>query len=126
MCPNVNILVVDDEEIMRKLFTDILQDEGYKVTTVCNGKEAEDIVKNTFFDIAFVDIHMPIMDGIKTLRLLRDITPKTNIVMMDSMPDYLLKDIRKEGAITCIHKPFHITEIKSVVNEIINKGEANG
>jgi len=35
---NINILVVDDEEVMRKLFTDILQDEGYKVTTVCNGK----------------------------------------------------------------------------------------
>jgi CheY-like chemotaxis protein len=123
---NINILVVDDEEVMRKLFTDILQDEGYKVTTVCNGKEAQDIVQSALFDIAFVDIHMPIMDGIKTLRILREITPKTHVVMMDSMPDYLLAEIKKEGAITCIHKPFHITEIKSVVNEIINKGEANG
>jgi hypothetical protein len=41
--------------------------------------------------------------------------------MMDSMPNYLLEEFRKEGAVTCIHKPFGIKEVKSVVGEIINK-----
>jgi CheY-like chemotaxis protein len=121
MQSNVNIIVVDDEEIMRNLFTDILREEGHKVLTVTNGKEAVDKVKTEFFDIAFVDVHMPIMDGIKTLHHLREISPKTAIVMMDSMPNYLLEEFRKEGAVTCIHKPFSIKEVKSVVGEIINK-----
>ena len=45
MPKELKILVVDDEEVMRNLFTDILRDEGYEVTTVCNGKEAEEIAK---------------------------------------------------------------------------------
>jgi len=123
---NINILIVDDEEIMRNLFTDILQDEGYKVTTVVNGKEAEDRVQGEFFDIAFIDVHMPVIDGIKTMYILKKITPKTAIVMMDSMPRDMLQEFKKEGAVTCIHKPFDIKEIRSVVCEIMKKGEPNG
>ena len=121
MQANINILIVDDEEVMRNLFTDILQEEGHRVITVANGKEAVDKVKLESFDIAFVDVHMPVMDGIKTLRYLREITPKTTIVMMDSMPGYVLNEFKKEGAVTCIHKPFDIKEVRSVVDEIIKK-----
>lgn len=121
MQANIKILVVDDEEIMRSLFTDILQDEGYNVAVVANGKEAEERVRQEFFDIAFLDVHMPVMDGIKTLHLLREITPKTAIVMMDSMPSFVLEDTKKQGAVSCIHKPFDIKEVRSVVSQIINK-----
>jgi DNA-binding response OmpR family regulator len=41
--------------------------------------------------------------------------------MMDSMPGYALDAFRKEGAVTCIHKPFNIKEVRSVVDEIIKK-----
>ena len=71
MKKDIKVLVVDDEEIMRSLFTDILQDEGYSVTTVANGMEAQERVKVEFFDIAFIDVHMPVMDGIKTLHVLK-------------------------------------------------------
>ncbi|MFC1646337.1 response regulator [Candidatus Omnitrophota bacterium] len=117
----INVLVVDDEEIMRNLFTDILQDEGHKVTTVTNGIEALEIVKSQSFDIAFIDVHMPVMDGVKTLQVLREIVPRVAIVMMDSMPSGVLKRFRAEGVVTCIHKPFGIDEVRSVVKEIINR-----
>ena len=125
---DIKILVVDDEEIMRALFTDILTDQGYHVTTVCNGKEAEELVKNASFDIAFVDVHMPVMDGFSTLRMLMKKCPKTYIVMADSMPTYLVEELKKEGAVTCIHKPFHIQEVKSIVSQILEKKlkEENG
>jgi CheY-like chemotaxis protein len=118
--------VVDDEEIMRNLFTDILEDEGYKVTTVSDGKKAQDKVKEEFFDIAFVDVHMPVIDGIKTIRILKEITPKTAIVMTDSLPDYMLKGVKKEGAIACIHKPFDIREVRSIIIEIMERSRENG
>jgi len=119
MQKNIKILVVDDEEVMRSLFTDILQDEGYNVTTVHNGKEALDKVKTEFFDIAFIDVHMPVMDGIKTLQALKEITPKTASVMMDSMPSYVLDESKKQGAVACIGKPFDIREVRSIINGII-------
>jgi CheY-like chemotaxis protein len=92
------------------------------VATVCNGREAQAKAKEAFFDIAFVDVHMPVMDGIKTLKMLRENSPQTTVVMMDSMPGYALDAFRKEGAVTCIHKPFNIKEVRSVVDEIIKKG----
>lgn len=122
MKEDVNILIVDDEEIMRSLFTDILQEEGYKVTVVANGKEAVDKVKETHFELVFIDMHMPVMDGVQTLHAIKEISPKTAIVTMDSMPGYVLEESKKQGALTCIHKPFDIKEVRSVVSEIINKG----
>ena len=118
MASSINVLVVDDEEIMRNLFYDILKDEGYNVTTMSNGQEAGDMAREQFFDIAFLDVHMPIMDGIKTLNLFREITPKTAVVMMDSMPEFVEEDPRKKGAVACIKKPFNIDEIKDIVDRI--------
>ena len=126
MKKDIKILVVDDEEIMRNLFTDILQEEGYKVTTVHNGKEAQEKIKQGPFDIVFVDVHMPVMDGLKTLYMLREATPNTAIVMMDSMPQYVLEEFQKQGAVTCIHKPFDIRGVRKVVHEILKKGGADG
>ena len=116
---DIKILVVDDEEIMRDLFTDILQDRGYRVTTVTNGKEAEDKVRDTFFPIAFIDIHMPVMNGLQAMLAVKEISPKTAVVMMDSFPDVLLEKTQKEGAITCIHKPFDIKEVIEVIGQIL-------
>jgi two-component system response regulator (stage 0 sporulation protein F) len=125
MKKDIKILVVDDEEIMRDLFTDILQDEGYSVTTVANGKEAQERAKAEFFDIAFVDVHMPVMDGLATLYALRELSPNTVIVMTDSMPGYMVEEAKKEGAVTCIRKPFDIKEVRSVISGI-TKGSKNG
>ncbi|MFH1339538.1 MAG: response regulator [Candidatus Omnitrophota bacterium] len=119
----VKILVVDDEEIMRNLFTDILQDRGYVVITVCNGKEAQQKTKDTFFHVAFIDVHMPVMNGVQTLRAIKELSPKTAIVMMDSFPDVLLDEAEREGAVTCIHKPFEIKELIEVIEEAIERKE---
>ena len=124
---NINILVVDDEDVMRSLFTDILQERGFKVETVANGKEAQEKVRDTFFHIVFIDVHMPVMNGIQTLYAIREISPKTAIVMMDSFPDILLEKAKKEGAVvTCIHKPFDIREVRSIIIKIMERGKENG
>jgi DNA-binding NtrC family response regulator len=119
MREDIKVLVVDDEEIMRSLFTDILQDRGYTVVTVCNGREAQEKVRDTFFHVAFVDVHMPVMNGVETLCAIKEINPKTAIVMMDSFPDVLLDEAEREGAISCIHKPFDIKEIIEVIEEAV-------
>ena len=115
----VKILVVDDEDVMRSLFTDVLQDKGYNVTTVEDGQKAMELTKKGYFNIAFLDVHMPIMNGLETLRAIKEISPNTAIVMMDSFPDFLLEQSEKEGAISCIHKPFDIKEVIMVIEQAI-------
>lgn len=116
-----NILIVDDEEIIRSLFTDLLSEEGYEVTCAANGKEAIERAKEKPFQIAFIDVHMPIMNGAETVKAFRELGLSSKIVMMDSFPDIFLEQALKEGAITCVHKPFNIQEIIGLVREILEK-----
>lgn len=67
------ILVVDDNEINRQVITHLLREAGATVTEVTNGKEAVDLCANKQFDLIFMDIHMPIMDGETAARKIRDI-----------------------------------------------------
>ena len=115
----LNVLVVDDEAVMRSLFTDLLSERGISVSVAKNGKEAVELVKKSFFDIAILDMHMPVMNGIETLRAIKELSPKTWIVMTDSFPDVFVDEALKEGAITCIHKPFDIQEVIDIVNKAI-------
>ncbi len=119
----INVLVADDEEIIRDLITDLLTDQGFKVIVAKNGREAVDLSKESFFHIAFVDVHMPIMNGVETLKAIKEINPKTTIVMMDSYPDMFVDEALSEGAITCIHKPFDIKEITGIANRIIENNK---
>ncbi len=120
---DASILVVDDEEIMRSLFLDILHDEGYKVTIASNGKEAVDKARDAFFNIAFIDVHMPQMNGIQTFHELKKLNPNIAIVMTDSFPVQVLEELKKEGAVNCINKPFDIREVKAVINKIFSEGK---
>jgi len=117
----INILVVDDEHVMRSLLTDVLQDRGYKVQSVHNGKDAVDVIKQKFFEIVFCDVHMPIMDGIQTLRAVKKMSPKTEIVMMDSYPDDQMLRPEAHQMVSCITKPFNIKQITDIVEMILDK-----
>jgi len=120
----IYVLVVDDEDVMRNLFTDLLTEQGYEVIAVKNGREAVEKVKEINFVIAFIDVHMPVMNGVETLRVIRKIKPQTRIVMMDSFPDTLIEEAKREGAITCIHKPFEIKEVINLTEEVMEQKEA--
>ena len=67
-----NILVVDDDKNTRRLISDTLRDEGYKVFTAENGEDALTVLDHQHIDIAIVDVMMPKMDGLTFTKTLRD------------------------------------------------------
>lgn len=71
MNPQANILIADDGLVMRTVISRKLEEKAYKVTTAANGQEALDAIDKDTFDLVILDIHMPVMDGLETLRLLR-------------------------------------------------------
>jgi len=80
--PNETILIVDDEESVRKSLADVMCDEGYEVMTAASGREGIDLLNDAQPSLALLDIAMPEMDGIETLRRFKEIRPDMQVIMV--------------------------------------------
>jgi DNA-binding NtrC family response regulator len=115
------ILVVDDEEGARDALEVILEDE-FDVTTAASGTEALDLCHYTHFDLIFLDVSMPEIDGIETLERLKALSDRTDVVMISASDraQMAVKSI-KLGAYDYITKPFEADDILSAVERVLQK-----
>lgn len=81
------VLLVDDEKDFLDVGIERINSWGYKVSAVCSGPEAIDIVKNKGADIIVLDYIMPDMDGVFALKQIREIDPKIPVIMFTAFPD---------------------------------------
>ena len=118
----LNILVVDDKKVIGDLFDFTLGFSGHEITVVDNAQAALSVVREKYFDIAFLDIVMPGKDGVETLKELKEVSPRLPVVMMSgySVEDKKTK-AQEYGAITCLKKPFEMDEVKGVIREALGR-----
>ena len=118
----VRILVVDDERNIRNNLGMVLEAEGYKVDTASNGDEALGRVKEGRYDLVFVDIQMPKMDGLELLRYLRGLRPKMPVVMLTAYGTVSRAvEAMKLGAVDFLEKPFDPKAIQLLCQEILER-----
>jgi CheY-like chemotaxis protein len=114
----INILVVDDEEIMRNLLDKMLSLEGYNILTAVDGQDALEVVAKEKVDLVVSDMKMPRMDGFELLKNLRNNYPDIGVVIMTGFGDtYTVKDALLLGADEYLSKPFKRLELLSVVEK---------
>jgi DNA-binding NtrC family response regulator len=116
-----NILVVDDEEIMRESMAGWLREDGYSVETITTGREAIEKARTKDYAIYFIDLKMPGgIDGIETMMEIKKFRPDASIIIITA---YAAVDTAitamKEGAQEYIVKPCNPAEISLLVNRII-------
>lgn len=120
MGKDVNILIVDDQVGMLETITDILQDKGYNATTAEDGYTAIAKVRKRSFDVIFMDIKMPGINGVQTFREIKKISPKTAVIMMTAYSvEDLVKEAIEEGAYTVIYKPFEIERVVETIERVL-------
>lgn len=113
------ILVVDDQFADRERLKGILEDKGYRVATARDGAEAIEMVKSRHYDIIFLDVRLPGMDGVETFEQVKKIDPQATVIMMTGYTEEdLVKRALSEGAYTCIYKPFDMEKVIGLVEEI--------
>ncbi len=81
------LLLIDDEEGIRKVFSISLKSDGYDVATAASGQQGIDLFQKEFFPIVLTDIKMPGMDGIEVLRRIKEINPEVEVIVITGHGD---------------------------------------
>jgi two-component system cell cycle sensor histidine kinase/response regulator CckA len=120
----LNILVVDDEPMLRELLADLLIQEGHSVYTASNGREAVKIFRETSAKINLVvlDMIMPDLGGRETYRALRDIRPDVKVLLSSGYtPKEEIQGILDEGILGVLHKPYTKGLLEESIRSVMEK-----
>jgi CheY-like chemotaxis protein len=133
------ILVIDDDDLVRATIRQMLETKGFDVVMASDGQRALRVLDDERIDVILVDIFMPGMDGLETIRAFRQRTPEIAIVAMSgtkfyegtaSAPDFLLM-ATKLGANASLRKPFRSRELIDAIETCLGPaddaaGRSNG
>ena len=116
----MRILIVDDIFTNRLLLTEILKNLGHEFDQAENGREAIEALMKEDFDLVLMDIEMPVMNGLETMKHIREEMPfpknKTFVVALTAHnPEIFFEDFRDVGFDRLLTKPYNMEKIDSLV-----------
>jgi len=115
---NIKILVVDDEENIRFLFREELEEEGYQVELASNGFEAIDKARNSKFDVIVMDIKMPGMDGIQALNEIKNMVKDQPVILCSAYGEFK-QDFSSWISDAYVVKSADTSELKQTIKNIL-------
>ncbi|WP_093793883.1 response regulator [Sporomusa acidovorans] len=121
------ILVIDDQPGIRRLLTEVLQDEGYHVITAANGYEGIQAALTVNPNVILMDMKMPGMDGIEALKELKRQGQGDQVIMMTAYGELdMVNEAKEAGMRDYITKPFDIISLCQIIQNNIgaNFGDA--
>lgn len=119
---HAKVLLVDDEDDFLETLTQRLEMRGLKVTGATRGQEAVDIVDKQEFDAIIIDLAMPGMDGLETLKTIKENHPDAEIIMLSGRGTVKKStEAMKLGAEDFLEKPVNIQELLEKIAEAKDK-----
>src|SRR4051794_39520903 len=113
-----SILIVDDEEPIRQVLTEVLGGSGYVVRTAADGEEALRELSANDYDAVVTDVRMPRMDGLSLVRAIQQVAPETTVIVMSAYGSHdLAIEAMKAGAYDYLGKPFRPDEVLLVLRK---------
>ena len=131
MTEKAKILIVDDDENVRETMKAILEDENYRVEIATNGKQAIQMSNEKMYNLAFLDIRLPDIEGVELLKLMKEYVPRTRKIMLTGFPTiqnavtavnekadaYLLKPVDVEKLLEIVKKQLQSQEEEKEFSE---------
>jgi DNA-binding NtrC family response regulator len=116
------IIVIDDDEGIRKVVAEALKSEGYSVDAASNGKEAIEKSQTNFYNLALVDIRLPDMQGTQLLTSMKETTPEMVKIILTGYPALQNAiDAVNKGANGYLVKPINMDELLRTVKQHLKK-----
>lgn len=119
------VLIVDDEEGLRFLYSEELREEVYEPISVKNGKEAMQILKNSKPDLIVLDIVMPVMDGMETLGRILGQHKDIPVILNSSSPVYK-DDYMSWIADAYLTKSSDLKELRGTIRNLLEQRKGKG
>jgi CheY-like chemotaxis protein len=113
------VLIVDDDRALASSLANYVETNGHEVTLAANGKEAVECFRQTEFDIAFMDIQMPVMNGIDSFREIREVRPAACVVLMTGAPEESHQQALRAGALALLTKPFQMSALLALLHSVV-------
>jgi len=119
----IRALVVDDDKIQLRLFIAFLKKLNFEGNTAINGEEAVEKMRDGQYDICFMDIQMPVMDGIEATRIIKEeINRDIPIIAVTALDDFNYDKSIKEGLDDYLGKPVSLDQLKEVITKHCDQG----
>jgi len=115
---DVRILVVDDDEDIRRIVTDTIEKMGYGVVAVASGEEAIRAVASQRFCLALVDMKMPDIGAQEAIMKMREHDPQMRIIVVASSPHPQMEALQATTQ-GWLYKPFRLEELRSVIERVL-------
>ncbi|WP_456275692.1 response regulator [Bacillus sp. AK128] len=118
------ILLAEDEEVLRMLVVDTLEDEGFEVDEACDGEEAVEKIESSEYDLVILDYMMPVYTGLEVIEKVRQNPEKQELKIMMLSAKSQQKDqeiVLAAGANYFMSKPFSPLDLVSRVEEILRE-----
>ncbi len=114
------ILVVDDEENIRWLYKEELEDEGYRIAAAASGEEALDLVSELKPDLVIMDIKMPGISGVDALIKIKEIDKNIPVIICSAYSDYK-QDFSTWASDAYIVKSSNLDELKKAITRVLGE-----
>ncbi len=120
---NISLLLVDDEDDFRTTLANRLKRRNIDVTDAGSGEEALEIIEKKSFDVAIIDIKMPGIDGIETLKRVKKIDPLVEVILLTGHASIEagIEGI-KSGAYDYVIKPCTVNDLMVKVEDAFRRG----
>jgi len=105
------VLIVDDDWDLSESLADVVEMHGHEVVTAHNGLEAVDRYRERAFDVVFMDVRMPVMNGVDSFFEIRKVRPDAKVVMMTGFKEPIVNVALKYGSLGLIMKPFQMSDL---------------
>ena len=118
------ILLVDDDRGTRITFKNILAKKGFSVGVAATGDEAVAMMREKEYDIVFIDMKLPTLNGLETYLAIREINPEAVAIMMTAYRQEmseLVEEALHNAAYTCLYKPLEMEVVLQLLEEICER-----
>lgn len=115
------VLVIDDDDAMRRVLRDFLQRDGHRVVEAANGEAAVSMVEVESIDVVILDKEMPGMNGMDVLSFLHRRFPSTPVILITAFGGpHVAEESFRRGAVEYIEKPFRLSNVVDRVQKLID------